>query len=472
MEDQSFSKGGCRGAGRGRRPHVRAGRSIAESGAGLSTAILRPEFRSRMEQAFGEGFSDVVVRSSRVVDAHFGGVAVTVGRSILIGSRFTSLTSHCRERVLAHELAHVVQKRRSTGTNAKPFLDPRYRARLEAEAHLAAIVAPAGGRAECRLSDAPWIPSAWGPAGHYWTCYFVMLAAGVNENEAQERAFFCQMPDQVREFDASRAGIDWVEFDLAYPRGLPLAAPGLGQFFPSTEPTSVPLRQATPLTSHGLDTRFDKRTDLIEQVPEALAEAMANRRMDLDISEGLHSLTGGAASAELTYREQQLGLFAEDPLVFGLALHAYGDSYTHVDRDDGAGGGNANPRAARSSLYRQYVGNLYRIVCATLGGKRGRRIGEAAVLDALREVSDMRFGSQTALLDDFAGQRLESQIIRDAIGRFLNRAPSSSFQYAPEEEEEVYWRQFWPRYPDIMSKAGGQQIVFDQVRKMGQLWRT
>jgi len=320
-----------------------------------------------------------------------------------------------------------------------------------------------------------------------------MLAAGLNEDEAQERAFFCQMPDQVKEFDASSAGIDWAELDLAISRDSPLAIRGLGQLFPSIDPDVVPARRATPITSHGLDTRLDLRAEVGEQTPEGLAEVMAHRRLDLDIAEGLHSLTGGAAGSELLYRQEQLGLFAEDRLIFGLALHAYGDSYAHVDANDGGLEGmaglsrsgevnrtgatsardrNPNPRAGQASLYRQYLGNLYQVVCDTLRTNRSRQVGQSAVLDALGELAGMSFVSQAVSVTEPDRERAECRIIRAAIRKFLNRAPSSSFPYAPEEEGEVYWRQFWPRYAEIITRAGGQQAVFDQVRKMGHLWRT
>jgi hypothetical protein len=216
---------------------------------------------------------------------------------------------------------------------------------------------------------------------------------------------------------------------------------------------------------------------------------MAHRRLDLDIADGLHSLAGGNASAELMYREEQLSLFSEDSLIFGLALHAYGDCYAHIDSHDagvdrpGAAGkqtrashaprrdGAAKPKAGHTSLYRQYVGNLYRVVSETLRTNRNRELGEAAVQDALGELADMQFMPQAALLNDPDRERAECQIIRGAIGKLLGGAAASSFPYAPEEEEEVYWRQFWPRYADVITRAGGQQVVFDQVRKIGRQWR-
>ena len=170
---------------------------------------------------------------------------------------------------------------------------------------------------------------------------------------------------------------------------------------------------------------------------------MAHRQIDLDISEGLHSLTGGNAGAEVMYREEQLKLFADDRLIFGLALHAYGDSYAHQDMNDSGleyppiighakgilrpGEANktegsylrfadnmhqpddiSNPKTGRGSLYRLYVGNLYRIVCATLKTNRNRQIGQTAVLDALQDLTSMQFVPQVNLLDDSDKQRMES----------------------------------------------------------------
>ena len=503
MVDQFFSRRVSRGACRGRRSQVRAGQGNREVRADLPAGIMQTEFRSRMERAFGECFADVVIRRSHAVDAHFGGVAATVDQNILIGDGFFSLTPPRREIVLAHELAHVVQKRRPAPASAGALLSPRYRARLEAEAHLAAVEAIRGGRPACRLPDVPGIPSAWGPAGHYWTCYFVMLAAGVKEDEAQKRAFFCQMPDQVREFDASCAGIDWAELDLGIPRGSPL----WGQF-PSTDPQSVPTHVVTHVThARSRFTDFEEyttTTQYIEPVPQTLKAEMEQRQLDLDISEGLHSLTGGNASGEVMYRELQLVLHSDDPLAYGLALHAYGDSYAHQDMSDselmyapivghsigllrpgeakdttgsyfGRAMDNAhepddisNPKPGRSSLYHFYVRNLYRIVCSTLGNKP--RISQAAVLDALKKLTDMKFVEMVNGFDDDHKQIIKSSAVRGAIRDSLKIAPAP---YQPETEPGDYWRRFWPNHSAIITNANkrGAQEVFDQVREIGHQWR-
>lgn len=91
-------------------------RVLASSGS-----PLEPALRQDMEQRFGYDFSQVRVhsdaaaaRSARDIDAH----AYTVGNDIVFGSgRFASGT-HERQRLLAHELTHVVQQSGAEGMHA------------------------------------------------------------------------------------------------------------------------------------------------------------------------------------------------------------------------------------------------------------------------------------------------------------------------------------------------------------------
>ena len=472
-------------------------------GGGRRTFALRPEFRRKMEDAFGEGFSDVAVRRSGAVDASLGGVAATVGRDVLIGGGFARLPAGARERVLAHELAHVVQKRRSAAADPRSSRDPRYRARLEAEADQAAIEAVRGRRAVCRLPDIASAPSAWGPAGHYWTCYFVMLAAGVDEEEAQQRAFFCQMPDQVREFDATCAGVDWAEGILDIQRGTPV-----GSFYPSTDPAGVPTHDVTYMTYY----------HRLEPAPETNDQKMDRLVVDLEISQGLHSLTGDNAAEEVAFRKKQLMSFKTDPLIYGLALHAYGDSYAHQDLNntgrmyhpivghaqewlrpsnakattgayfsrlpDAAHEPDdiANPMPGRESLYLQYVENLYQIVSETLQTNPNLRIirepvhrndindrCRLEVRAILQELTAMEFVHQVNKRNDDDKQSLESETIMKLALKYLKyRAPK--FPYHPQDEDEQYWRGFWPSHSEFIGNAIEAQVMFDRVRAIGARW--
>jgi hypothetical protein len=83
--------------------------TLAESGAPLDSAV-----RQNMEQRFGHDFSQVRVhagqsakQSAQDVDAS----AYTVGRDIVFGAGRFAPGSHEGQRLLAHELTHVVQQR-------------------------------------------------------------------------------------------------------------------------------------------------------------------------------------------------------------------------------------------------------------------------------------------------------------------------------------------------------------------------
>ncbi len=94
-----------------------------------------PTMRTRMEEKFGEDFSAVRIHadasaqnSAAAVDAR----AYTVGRDIVFGSAAPDPASTAGQRLLGHELAHVVQQSRG-GVAAGIDPDPR----LESEAQLA-----------------------------------------------------------------------------------------------------------------------------------------------------------------------------------------------------------------------------------------------------------------------------------------------------------------------------------------------
>jgi hypothetical protein len=80
---------------------------------------LDPATRAFMEPRFGHDFSQVKVHadaqaaeSARAVDA----LAYTVGRDIVFGSGQYALHSNSGQRLMAHELTHVVQQSQSAGT--------------------------------------------------------------------------------------------------------------------------------------------------------------------------------------------------------------------------------------------------------------------------------------------------------------------------------------------------------------------
>jgi hypothetical protein len=97
----------------------------------MTGRALDPRTRGRMEDRFGHGFSDVRVhddaqaaRSAAEVSAH----AYTVGNHVVLGRTRPVDGTAAGDRLLAHELAHVVQQRGSVNADAVDL------GRMEAEA--------------------------------------------------------------------------------------------------------------------------------------------------------------------------------------------------------------------------------------------------------------------------------------------------------------------------------------------------
>ena len=128
-----------------------------------------------------------------------------------------------------------------------------------------------GKRFRPRLADRGGGPRAYSEAGHYYTVYYLLLAAGAQTSDAAEMAFYCQMPDQVIEFDALNAGYDYL----------------------------ARVADNTPGDYLKMDDRI---------VPGASFER------DIDIEKGLHCLTGGQfrAGDELSRRQPDQARFRHD----------------------------------------------------------------------------------------------------------------------------------------------------------------
>ena len=97
--------------------------------------------------------------------------------------------------VLAYELVHVLQKRKS---KEAPNQTQGPGLVLEVEADRIACEVLGGTRFSEFTADSPEIARFWGPAGHYWTIYLISLAAGWSRHAALTNAFYAQMPDQSK----------------------------------------------------------------------------------------------------------------------------------------------------------------------------------------------------------------------------------------------------------------------------------
>ena len=225
----------------------------------IKASALPSNLLEWLEDGLGERFADV--------DVHVRGsqASASPGRVFVPDAVMGRPGAAASKLVLAHEFAHVAQFRRGASSDAHAPART-----LEAEAGQAAAALAGGGTYRCREPASATSRLAWGVAGHYYTVYFVLLAAGVDPTTAKTLALYAQMPDQVDELDATSAGVDMM----------------------------VSVRDAPVLR-------------------------------DIQIQMGLHALTGGDAEQETAGRAKRLKNAALGSFEFGLALHAYGDSYAH-----------------------------------------------------------------------------------------------------------------------------------------------
>lgn len=346
----------------------------------FKASTLPPHLLQWLEDGLGEPFADVDVQV-RGVRAH-----AAPGRVIIPESVVERLDAAASRLVLAHEFAHVAQFRR--GTSAAAHAAPGV---LEAEAAQAAAALFVGGAHRCRAPAAPAPHLAWGVAGHYYTVYFVLLAAGLDPVMAKTLAFYAQMPDQVDELDATSAGVDMM----------------------------VSVRDAPVLR-------------------------------DIQIQMGLHALTGGDAEQETTGRASRLKSAPLGSFEFGLALHAYGDSYAHRQISHPArmydpGFGHAieyihfrdahSPDFTnrRSLLFKRYGTELFDLV-RTLPGVGSARMSTSTVGSAMDSI--------TAVDGDSAQIATVRAMTLYALQQKMD-------PYRPEAEKLQPWSSFRSAHPEL-----------------------
>ena len=308
--------------------------------------------------------------------------------------------------VLAHELAHVLQLRAGATSLVHANVDA-----LEREAALAAVSAVAGLPFRPRLAADPNVGLAWGRPGHYYTVYLVMLAAGVDSVTAQRMALYAQTPDLVSEIDAKACGIDLVR---ATPDLIRSQVPDM---------RSLPVPPAAPMPSD-----FEK---------------------DLWVQTGLHALTGGNSAAETRSRTANLEAAAFGSIDFGLALHAFGDSFAHRTLDDETVmyvkplGHLVEWRpwrtptcpddvGRRPRLFSQYGLAMYDIVCSATPA-RGDRIGPA------------RLGAALDAMSSVAGETAQIAMAR----ALALRATKQAMDFYDPPDESVPWSAFSALHPEM-----------------------
>jgi RHS repeat-associated protein len=270
-----------------------------------------------------------------------------------------------------------------------------------------------------RLSD----PTGhYGEGGHYYTVYFVSLAAGFDPDTAYRNAVFAQMPDEVDALDAIHQQIQYLAIV-----------------------SSARVIERSPIGPYG-----------------PAIERWARAERDL-VQRGLHSLTGGKTEKERNVTRSALDKATPGTMEFGFLLHRFGDAYAHSVRDDesrtyetGFGhfrhGHNPDRLHLRPELYGDYVRQLY-VLLKQIADKRcySPQIPEE-VERFITEVSSIRVTRTRTIyphpqsdnfievqeLDNEATERAQIEKIRELSKPLLPKDVSMP-TYAPETEATMSW---------------------------------
>ena len=349
-------------------------------------------------------------------------------------------------RVLLHELAHVAQQRRWRG-RAVPT------AWTEAEAHAAAA-----GATQPRLPLDPLVPACWEEVGHYYTVYYVLLAVGVRDDLARRIAFYTQLPDEVSDLDAYRAG-------MAMPGQ---AGGGVGAWL--YDRTLGPAEDAF----------ISANNEIAAAMPYGYGR-MAPRNRDrsfddfqrgLQVQRGLHALTGANCEVETGRRTRILRTIdpAAAPLDYGIALHAFGDSFAHREADGmhmypqmiGHGAASGLVREARdrhlpemtqhpdavgphhAEIFILYATALHTLFVA--GFPPGLRVGAPMPLPTMMAGLRTIIAASNAAADTPAEHARQISTLRQMARAIV---PAGMHPYDPENQDDVPIDSFRPRNTEI-----------------------
>ena len=288
---------------------------LAEAGEPIT---LDP--RRRLEAALGADLSDVRVHASRASAAAASALnakAFALGENVCLSDGAEDLHSPEGFRLLAHEVAHVLQQRLARGAR----LAPVSRERLEQEADAAADAAVAGRSYRCTVADTSGQPALWGLCGHYYMPYLMFLNAGADAKTAQRLGLWCWLPDQVQELDAAHIAI--------------IAGKNMGDaigrsYFPDVHWVAGKSQGVKDFT----DNQWHGPRDNLAQHNRGVTYAHELQYVEA-IQTGLHVLTGKSSEAETDRRTKIFNGGKHLKLLYrGLCLHPYGDTFAHREFKD------------------------------------------------------------------------------------------------------------------------------------------
>lgn len=285
----------------------------------------------------------------------------------------------------------------------------------------------------------------YGEPGHYYTVYFLSLAAGFDPETAFKNAVYAQMADEVKDLDAKELEIANVVTD-----------PDLSPFW---------------------------STSKLKAAHKAI-----NKQMQ-EVQTTIHALTGGFSAVERLVSEKMVRETEPGSFEFGLALHRFGDSYAHSIVGDeehmyetgwGHFQGSVMPGKQdpdeiqnRPELYLDYAKHLFKVL-SDVAEKQGvtPRLTEEQVLKALGAVSKIKDTEvyETVYIESMARSTkrhvgtLEAADLQIAIIRGLSETLMGGTYtdvhghqktigvmqpYAPEKESVMSWREYQKKHPEV-----------------------
>ncbi|WP_281932424.1 hypothetical protein [Roseibium album] len=399
--------------------------------------------------------------------------------------------------ILRHELVHIAQKRnfdRKRSTHSAAKITALLSSEIEQEADRIALAMDAGCNQtiECRLTDIPQRAAYWGELGHYYTIYYIMLSAGIDAREARIRAFFCQLPDEVLEFDATAAtrdyeqpapeGKDGGDVQLnAYARMIGKAA-GIPRATPKDEFHYIQARRYIENPKTGA---VSEKIVLVED-PKTRKE---RRQKDQDVIRGLHTLTGGDSSRETETRRKAVIANWRDPVISGLALHPYGDSFAHrvlkgESNTYGPKCGHAfhghkpDYVSQRPSLYLQYAEDLYDLVSEQSNAPKipfDKVIKPKLdkVLNIYEQRSSHQKGNEHEFVVRIEGKGAEEKGLKN-LKHFLQLHSGFKGDYSPERHRGRHWRDFFrinKSYIQSMNIDYNERQIKLLIEQAASMWR-
>ncbi|MFN8349200.1 MAG: hypothetical protein U0X91_29640 [Spirosomataceae bacterium] len=354
--------------------------------------------------------------------------------------------------------------------------------------------------------------------GHYYTVYYISLAVGFPNNEAQKIAFYTQMADQVHELDAT----DQEKAQAV--KLLPSAATGaaLGGIIVAYMISIGAAPETGGASLLALPVLAERLHRIVEgikigavagiKIQEIIdAETRTANDWRLTIEYGLHALTGKNAEAERKITTNLLKSTSGDqPVRFGFLIHRLGDTYAHtmpnskylhkssesmanlMERGHLWEGTHSDHGWERQNIFFSYIDNLYEVLneraAKSIVGRTNtlplneikRFYNEVFTIarnvdeNMAREIGFFEriviyegIKPTTGIVEKY--MRIEKTVQKIIIGHIKNEVKKKfkviMDSYRPENEELMTLDMFLKQNPKIKNKAG-KNITAEDIRNI------